>query len=97
MNKKYEEILNGINKLAEGQQDTEVLKSLGTLTKQVEEADKELAELVEAQNKLRKEYIEVVKSTSYKGENEPNKATEEVTLEELMLEQARKEKLAKKK
>jgi uncharacterized protein YnzC (UPF0291/DUF896 family) len=97
MTKKYQELMDAINKLAEGQTDTEVLKSLGTTLKQVEELDTEFTSLVESQNALRKDYIEAIKGNSFKGSNEDtNNGGKEVTLEELMMKQAEIERNNKK-
>lgn len=95
MNKKFQELQEAINKLAEGQQDNEVLKTLGSTLKKVEELDTEYNELVKAQDDLRKDYIEVVKNSSYKGQNEPNNEPKEVSLEELMMKKVQEKQASK--
>ena len=93
-NKNFEELREAINELAKGQTDTEILKTLGSTLKKVDDIEIEYDKSIKDQDQLRKEYIEAVKGNSFK--NDP--ATEEpkeVSLEELMFKKMQEEQALK--
>ena len=93
----FKDLKERVSKMAEGSTDTEALKELGSTLKMIDDMEAEHNKQVQEQEQLRKDYIEVVKSASFKTSPDDNKPAEEKTLEELMIEQARKERQAKQK
>lgn len=84
----FKELKEGLSGLLDEKSSVELTEKVGKLTAKLEEQEKEVNSLIESNNELRKKYVEAVKNSSFKvEENKPTeKEDEPKTLEECLIE-----------
>lgn len=88
----FEELKSQISSLIGENATNEQLKALGVVLNGVDELKTKEDELVKSSNELRKDYIDLVKSSSFKGKLEEEKPEKEITLEDCLREEMKKSK-----